>query len=346
MYPIHSPVAAFPGTLINLGALDRTLTLALNSFAYQAGGLAVPQITSDWERISGINLGSSDPATVIASLRRMGDAGEMLASYHREIEARNTRESSSKISQHGFETHQIDQARLREMSARPGTRKSDTPPLPSKSKWRLGVAARNQGQIFTNDDGRAIHVRTSGVESVVLGYGWHTGLMHYMEMSLQYPNGRSLALFGTSEMRASDFSPPFFGSLVQSLMEFYAAGLEAPGPKIVVTGTDMKQNPVTAEGSAQDQVFLNKTYRSLSLSHDFTVETHQLVDGSRNPTFKSISPGVPQAQFRYIVAENRVVTTLYRTPKSTLAGELGLSSEQRSRLVFPKPASRPPSRLP
>jgi hypothetical protein len=342
MYPIHCPVAAFPGTLLNLGVLDRSLSMALNAFGYHPAGLAVPLITADWDRISGINLGSAETSTVIASLRRLSDAGDMLAAYHREIESRHARESSSKISQHGFETHQIDQSRLAELAGRAGPRKSDFPP---KSRWLLGTAPRDQGQAFLNGDGRGIHLKSVGADRAVLGYGWHSGIMHYLEISAAYPTGRSVALFSAAEMRASDFSPPLFASLVQSLLEFYSGALEDPGPKVVVSGTDMKHNAVAAEGSAEDAAFLNRTYRSLSLSHDFAVETHRLVDGSRNPTFRGITPGVPQAQFRYIAAENRVVTSLYRSAKSETVGEVGLSPEQRGRLSFPRPASsRPPSR--
>ncbi|HEX5035756.1 MAG TPA: hypothetical protein VFX30_01170 [bacterium] len=347
MYPIHCPIVVPPASgLVRLGTANASISSALNAFSNQAStGLAVPMISEDWERFSSVGLGSANPADVLQWMRRLSDGGEKETLWFREIESRVARElsASAKASSHTIDLHQVNRTRMAELTAKAAQRKSDSLGA-LKSRWYLAPMPRDQGQLFMNEDGRAIHLRSVTGGQVVLGYGWHTSAMHYLDLGNR-PDVRSVGLFMSMEAQPSDLTQPWFASLVQSMMEFYSTtAFGAVDAKIVITGTDLKRAPLLLTGSWKDAGFVSRSFRVLSLSHDFTVETEDLVDGSRNPTFAGISPRVPQGQFRYAAAQGRIVSSFYRSKTSPTLGENGLPPEIRHRLIFPKPASRPPTR--
>jgi hypothetical protein len=251
--------------------------------------------------------------------------------------------ASAKASSHAIDLHQVNRARMAELSAKTVQRKSDATGA-IKSRWYLAPMPRDQGQLFMNEDGRSIHLRSITGAQVVLGYGWHTSAMHYVDLGNR-ADIRSVGLFLSMEMQTSDLNQPWFSALVQSMMEFYATtAFGQVDAKILITGTDLKKAPLLLTGSWKDASFVSRSFRVLSLSHDFTVETEDLVDGSRNPTFAGISPRVPQGQFRFVAAQGRIVSSFYRSKTCPTLGENGLAPEIRHRLIFPKPASRPPTR--
>jgi hypothetical protein len=345
MYPIQCPIVAPPAALTQLGPTHSTLTTVLNAFSNQSTGLAVPMISQDWDRTTSVGVGSANPADILQWMRRLSDAGEMVSLYYREIESRVARETaaSSKASQHSIDIHNLNRTRLTELSAKTSQRKSDSTGV-LKSRWYLAPMTKDQGQLFMNEDGRAIHLRSVTGAQAILGYGWHTSVMHYVDLGLK-PDIRSVGLFQSVEAHPSDLTFPWFTALVQSMMEFYSStAFGQVDAKILISGTDIKKGAFNAIGSWKDAAFLTRSFRALSLSQDFSVETEDLVDGSRNPTFQGISPRVPQGLFRYQSSQGRVVSSFYRSKTNPATGESGLAHEVRYRLIFPKPASRPPTR--
>lgn len=348
MYPIHCPIVVPPASgLVRLGTANASISSALNAFSNQtATGLAVPMISEDWERFSSVGLGSANPADVLQWMRRLSDGGEKETLWFREIESRVARETSgsAKASSHSIDLHQVNRTRMAELSAKTVQRKSDATGA-LKSRWYLAPMPRDQGHLFMNEDGRAIHLRSVTGAQVVLGYGWHTSAMHYVDLGNR-TDIRSVGLFMNLEAHPSDLTQPWFSAFVQSMMEFYSTtAFGQVDAKIVITGTDLKRAPLTATGSWKDASFVSRSFRVLSLSHDFTVETEDMVDGTRKSMFAGINPPVPQGQFRYVVSQGRIVSSFYRSKTSPTVGENGLAPEIRHRLIFPKPASRPPTRL-
>lgn len=345
MYPIHSPLITPPATLLALGPMEQSVGAALNCFTSQKSGLNVPLITANW-RVNGMNLGSSDTETVLTSLRRLSDAGEMLSNYYRELDSRAS-SSASSISQK-LDMTQIHKIRLQDLLA-PTSRKRDSQPTIGRGQWRLAACEKGQGVAYINEDGQALHIRSVSGANAVLGYGWAHSIMHYLGIDVKSPTGRSVALFENKELHSSEWSISSFRDLIQSLLGIDLSAQDNRNAKLIIEGSDSRQQPVSWAGSATDEGFLHQSFRGISFAKDFSIATEDLANGTRNPAFRSINPPIPKASFRYLAAEGRVLLSLYRG-EGIQSAEIGLSPDQRSRLYFPKsparPSSRPPSRVP
>ncbi|HSA59647.1 MAG TPA: hypothetical protein VLJ37_08180 [bacterium] len=364
MYPIHCPVVSALGPVIHLGAIEQPASEALNLFSNHQGGLSAPLISASWASITSVGMSSLNMADFISSMRRLNDEAEALAVRYREIEGRTQRDpqrdSSTRIQAATPGPHRaptfpglslsaalLDEMRLKEMRLNHPFRAPSSPASPSRSRWHLSVLSRGQGGLFINEDGRAIHIRQVLNQSVVLGYGWYHSLMHYLEFDATYTAGRSVALFANGEVHRTDFTMDWFSGLVRSMIAFYSATGESVDARIRITGKDARHQPVNLQGLGTEAAFLGRSFRLLSLSDPFTIETEKVADGFRDRNLSAVSAAVPLAEIRHEIEGNefRLRRSYYRLPKSAVIGETDLPDEIRTKLRFSRPSpTRSPSR--
>jgi hypothetical protein len=232
----------------------------------------------------------------------------------------------------------FDQERVLEMKVRQSSRPSSSPGMSSfRSRWQLAVTPKGRGSVFLCEDGRAIHLHYITITNVVLGYGWHSSAMHYLDIGSIHPSGRSVALFTSEEIPRRDFSHRALLDLFASLWEFYEDSHDPWDPNdrnFLLTRTDIKRAPVQQIMPGGDQEALSRLLRTLSLNDPFTLISERPVAGSRDPKFAAANRPTPQAQVDYAVQNGSAILrkTFYRSQNSKLVGEGGLSEGVKRQL--------------
>lgn len=336
MYPIYCPVVTPLATAISLGALERSVGQALNHFSNQGGALTVPLISRDWGNLTQVGLRSAVTAEFVKSMRRLSDEAEALAERFRELQQRMDRRTTAQPESPAATARAStlpafafgDEDRFEEMKSRFVPSQPKRAQVSARSRWFLAVRPKRQGSVFVSEDGRCIHlhrIQLVSPESVVLGYGWHQSLMHYLDINATHPAGRSIAVFSSNPAYRTDVGTPWFVQLVQSMLDFCSP----TDRNVSIAGHDKKRKALQRTGSAADAGFLQDVSRSLNYLEPFTVETEKLIDGSRKPNLAGVTPPVPTGSIRYAIErdESRLFKSLYRPVHEVASGEDGLPDE-------------------
>lgn len=351
MYPITSPVTSALGPLVRFGSLERVFAPALDAFSNTAAGLIVPVISAQWKDILPASLQPPIVSNFVASARRMLDDSEMLGNFCREYAQRNSPDATTSFAigrspeESGLDRRR-QKERLAEMSiSLSGGAKTIWTPT-RQPGWYLHFTPKTPHEtakaIFANGDGRCIHFSNLYADSVLFGYGWYAGAMHYMEVSPTTPLGKSRGLFLRER---PENRPDWFATLARSLFLFYA---QQPDPqkdvlsgRVHISGSERGGKKYNDAGKLSDDEFLAKAFRALDPSAGFAIDSEELVAGRRTSavsmTLSGINAFIPLASIRYAFEEGQatVYRTYYRTERSTLMGETGLSEDIRRLLRFP-----------
>src|SRR5262249_22530696 len=164
------------------GAMENSMSDALNRFTSQAAGFSFPFVGAGWSSVTSFgNSGVSQLnfSEFLASMRRIYDEVGGLAARYREIETRHQnalpretppgattgsapprpaspQPSLLAVKPRSEDDRRLDEERLKEMRARPPTRSPSNPHNLIRSRWYVSVLSPEQGSLCVNDDGRAL----------------------------------------------------------------------------------------------------------------------------------------------------------------------------------------------
>jgi hypothetical protein len=216
-----------------------------------------------------------------------------------------------------------------------------------RGDWYLGLLAVSgqepAGALFVHEDGRCLHFNHLQGNSVLMGYGWFTGVMHYVEVDRSFHEGRSQGLFVRESTPRLELTPLWFKGFARSLYEFYSphvnAARETISGKIHVIITDQQGRKKTVTGILSEDISLATIFRNLGTARSFAIESEELMEDRRSAPSSTSHSAPPLAAIRYVAGQNQalIYRSYYVSKKKTIEGENALPEDIRRSLRFPGP---------